>query len=428
MKLRLLVLLILITGCGHAATAPSRVASEMVYVAGSHLSRPGVFGLEPATGRVAVEMPMAVPAADWKRLYAVNASRLQVFDPAGNEIAATDLPNGYQLPQTTFDGRAGGLSKNGRWLVLNHFQSPAPAAPAGTQPGVAQPPTRSSFLLVNTSTREIAHRVDLNGWYEFDGVDNAGHRLYLIHHFAEQPGKYEVAKYDFVTREMQSPIVEKTGKLRVMEGNRVSTLTDAGGHWQYSLYRGGREGAFIHSLNLDNDFATAWCVDLPGGGPAEQQLAWSISLSPDGKRLYAVNSMLNKVVWYNVAAISPGQPPTLYRQATFSSSAGFHLPFVTDAEAKEAYGLGISALSPDQSRLVVGMSGGVVILDADHLNVVERWAGSHRFQSVAFSTDGASIYGLETGGLVRIDARTGRAGDPLTSAVNAVAILGVRAV
>jgi len=91
-------------------------------------------------------------------------------------------------------------------------------------------------------------------------------------HFALalQPTRYEVAKYSFPTGEMQSPIIEKTGKLRVMQGNRVSTLPDPTGHWQYSLYRGGLDGAFIHTLSLDMDYGTAWCVDLPGGGTLDE--------------------------------------------------------------------------------------------------------------------------------------------------------------
>jgi hypothetical protein len=405
----------------------------MIYVAGSNGATPGVFGLESTTGRVTVDMPSAVPAPDWKRLYGVGGSKLQFLDPAGNQLAAIDLPSGYQLPQTTFDGRPGGLSQDGRWLVLNQFRSPAPVAaptagPAAGQPGLAQPPARSSFLLVNTSTREITHRVNFDGWYEYDAIDNSGHRLYLIHHFADQPAKYEVAKYDFTSGEMQSPIVEKTGKLRVMQGNRVSTLPDPNGHWQYSLYRGGLEGAFIHTLSLDSDFGTAWCVDLPGGGTPDQQLAWSIALSPDGKRLYAVNPVLSRAIWYNVAGVSPGQPPVLFRQATISSASGFHLPFVTGAEAKEVYGMGASALSPDLKRLVVAMTTGALVLDADRLSSVESWPDTHRFQSLAFSGDGTSVYGLNPSGLVRIDVRTGRVGPPLPSPITLQTILGVRAV
>jgi hypothetical protein len=402
MKLRALVLLALVTGCGQAATAPSKAGAETVYVAGSQGGVPGVYGLDPATGRVAVDLPLAVPAPGWKRLYAVSGSVLRFLDLAGNQIAALDLPPapGYALPQTTFDGRPGGLSQDGRWLVLD--QSGATA--------------RSSFLLVNTNTREITHRVNFDGWYEFDAIDNSGTRLYLIHHFADQPGRYEVAKYSFPTGEMQSPIIEKTGKLRVMQGNRVSTLPDPNGHWQYSLYRGGLEGAFIHTLSLDMDYGTAWCVDLPGGGTPDQQLAWSITMSPDGKRLYAVNPVLNRAIWYNIDGVSPGQAPVLFRQSMLSAAGGLQ------------NALGTSALSPDVKRLVVGTSGGVVVLEADRLDVVERWATNHHFQSLAFSPDGASVYGLDSSGLVRIDARTGQAGQSLASPVNPTSILGVRAV
>lgn len=411
MKLRLLVLMVLVTGCGQAASSPSKAVAETVYVTGvAHSGVPAVFGLDGATGRVTVEVPLAAHAPDWKRLYAVKGSQLHFLDPAGNQVVAVDLPGGYELPRTTFDGRPEGLSQNGRWLVL--FRAAA---------------SKSSFLLVDTRAKLIAHRVDFDGWYEFDGVDNSGTRLYLIHHFADNPGKYEVAKYSFATGEMQAPIIEKTGRLRVMQGNRVSALTDPAGNWQYSLYRGGAEGAFIHALMLDGDYGAAWCVDLPGGTSPDVQLAWSLTMSPDGKRLYAVNAILREALWYSIDSVSVGQPPALFRQAGFSQAAGFQPPFVTDAEAKEIYGLGASALTPDLKRLVVAMSSGLVVLDPGRMTVVDRWATTHVFRSLAVSADGTSIYGLDPSGLVRIDLRTGTVGKALPSPANPNAILGVRA-
>src|SRR5207248_176250 len=163
-------------------------------------------------------------------------------------------------------------------------------------------------LIVDTTAREITHRVNFDGWYEFDAVDNSGTRLYLIHHFAAQPERYEVAKYSFQTGQMQAPVVDKTGDLRVMAGNRVSTLPDA-------------------------------------------------------------------------------------------------------------RAIGVSALSPDLKRLLVAGRTGVLVIDAQGLKVVDRWAGTRAFRSLAFSPDGSSVYGLDGAGLARIDARTGQAGPSVASPI-----------
>src|SRR5437588_11514663 len=100
MKLRALVLLVLITACGQASSLDSKAGAAMVYVAGSHGATPGVFGLDTATGQVVVDMPLAVAAPSWKRLYGVRGSSLQFLDPAGNRLGPIDLPAGYAIPQT----------------------------------------------------------------------------------------------------------------------------------------------------------------------------------------------------------------------------------------------------------------------------------------------------------------------------------------
>ena len=391
MKLRLLVLLVLVVGCGQAAATPSKTVAESVYLVGSN----AVVGVDGSSGRQIASLPMAVAGPGWKWFAATAGSQLLFYGPGGEQVAGLDLPGPYELPQTTFDGKPGGLSPDGGRLVLTRVQG-----------------GKSSFLLVNTRTRLIEHRADFDGRFEFDGIDDSGTRLYLIHRFADQPTKYEVAKYSFATRELQAPIVEKTGRLRVMEGDRVSAVTDPGGHWQYSLYRGGAEGAFIHALMLDADYGAAWCVDLPGGGSLDQQLAWSITMSPDGRQLYALNPVLNQALSYSVADTSVGQPPALHRQAGLSTGAPF--------------GIGASVLSPDRSGLAVALNGGILVLDPDTMGVRGRWANSQVFRSLAASPDGVSIYGLTASGLVRIDPRSGRTDKPVR--VRGTAILGVRAV
>jgi len=68
------------------------------------------------------------------------------------------------------------------------------------------------------------------------------------------------------------------------------------------------------------------------------------------------------------------------------------------------------------------------VVDTDSLAVVDRWAGSHAFQSIARSPTGTMLYGLDGLLLVPLDLRSGVMSRALDTALRPVTILGVRAV
>ncbi|MEP7105279.1 MAG: hypothetical protein ABI838_05495 [Chloroflexota bacterium] len=388
------VLLAAIAG-GQAPAGPRPAAADRVYVVGSG---PKVVGLDAQTGAVAVQLPLAVARPDWKLAYAVTGDRLQYLDPAtGAEVFGIRLPGPYQLPQTTADRKPGGLSQDGRWLVLyltasNH--------------------NKASFLVVDTQARVIAHRADLEGWWEFDGIDDHGLRLYLTHYLPDNPGRYNVSLYHVDTQAIEGPIVEKSGDLRVMEGTRLSAVTDPSGQWQYSLYSRSGQGAFIHTLSLNAPFA--WCVDLPGAGTPEQQSAWSLAMSSDGRRLFATNPVLKRALAYDLQAASPGSPPQMQRSTVWSRPATATIP-------------GGSVLAADLGRLFVVVDHGLLVVDPQGLDVRNQWARTQTFQTLAAASDGNRLYAFAGAQLVRVDARTGAVESGLPLAMEPVAILGVRA-
>ena len=387
--------LLAVMACGQAAAGPRPPAADVVYVMGGSQ----VAGLDARTGAVAVQLPLAVARPDWKVAYAVTGDRLQYLDPAtGAEVFGIRLPGPYQLPQTTADRKPGGLSENGRWLVLqlsatNH--------------------TKASFLLVDTQARVIAHRADLEGWWEFDGIDDRGRRLYLTHYLPDDPGRYNVSLYHVDTQSIEGPIIEKGGDLRVMEGTRLAAVTDPGGQWQYSLYSRPGQGAFIHTLSLNAPFA--WCVDLPGGGTPEQQAAWSLAMSPDGHRLFATNPALNRALAYDLDAASPGNPPAMRRSATWARPAMTAIA-------------GRSVLASDLGGLFVVGDHGLLVVDPQRLDVRGQWAATQTFTALAASSGGNRLYGFAGAQLVRLDSRSGAIESTLPLALAPIAILGVRAV
>jgi sugar lactone lactonase YvrE len=90
--------------------------------------------------------------------------------------------------------------------------------------------------------------------------------------------------------------------------------------------------AFVHALNLKNQFAI--CIELPSGeGDFETLKQYSLTLAPDGKKLYAANTALGVVA--EVTLDMANGVAALTRQASFPAQ-----PHTPDNVA-------ISALSTD---------------------------------------------------------------------------------
>ena len=66
-----------------------------------------------------------------------------------------------------YDGSPGGLSADGRTLVL-------------TQPGVRFPQTTSGFTRLDTRRLKILDTVTLDGTFTFDALSPDGRQMYLI--------------------------------------------------------------------------------------------------------------------------------------------------------------------------------------------------------------------------------------------------------
>ena len=370
MKLRLLVCLLLLTACGQATPAGKPAAGDRIYVVDRGQSLAGV---DVATGKVAVQMPLAVPTPDWKRAYGVIGNRLHYLDMAtATDLGGVELPGPYQLPMTTADGRPGGLSHNGHWLILTKG---------------------SSFLEIELPDGQVRHRIDLPGRWDFDGIDDSGLRLYLTHYLDDEGRNYNVSLFHLDSGQVEGPIVEKgSEEPSVMQGRRLSALTDRWGTWQYSVYSR-PSGAFIHMLSLRDPFT--WCLDLPGGGTLDQQAAWSLAVSPSGHTLFAVNPVLDKAVAYSITSESPTGPPSKQASGSWSGSG----PSGTGAASMVRAG-----------RVLVAEARGVHLL------------------GLAASSDGREIYAVAGDRLLRLDAATGKLESSLALTIDPSAILGVRAV
>ena len=199
----------------------------------------------------------------------VNASRLN-----GVVVRWRDIHGRWNIPGVTVDGTAGGLSGDGRTLVLMQLQT-APVQ------------TRSVFQVIRTSDLAPVQRVVLKGNFAFDALSPDGSRLYLIQHVSRQNlNRYVVRAYALDGRRLlPGRIADRTQRGWVMAGYPVARATSAGGRWVYTFYVRPGGYPFVHAL--DTVRGVAHCVGLPWRG--KQQALWTLRLAlRDGGRTIAL--------------------------------------------------------------------------------------------------------------------------------------------
>jgi DNA-binding beta-propeller fold protein YncE len=371
-----LVVLLAMAGCATVQPQAKVVGDYKLYEAANNAQRaPFIAVIDSRSGATERKLPIGTPSSDWKHLYSVISTSLVDTNPlTGTTQGTLLLPGSYQLPPATYTGLPGGLSPDGRWLVLESFDRSAGASPTATH-----------LLVVDTSTLKIKHQVDLVGYFAFDALSNDGQRLYLIQYL--NGTEYYVRLYDLQAERLDANIVVgKADGFQAMVGKRLSGVAVIEGHWLLSMYVRPHDGPFIHELSLDGAFA--FCVDLPGTGFASDpaQFDWSIALSPDGKSLYAANTATGIVTEIDT------QQPQVKRTAHISVGG-------TSAQSKEI-GANAAVVSPDGKTLVVGGTSGVVWIDTATLQVRSQAVTEWHIASLGLSPDGHNLYAVNDAGSI----------------------------
>jgi hypothetical protein len=427
-----------------AAAAPTAAPPQQAIVPADELYIRADNGSE--TGNIAVlaaggarELSLGAVTSDWSTLYTVAAltayapakTFVQALDPRTSaKLRETTLEGAYALPSVSADGMPGGLSPNGRWLVLRKA------------PNQAISRSQSQFVVLDTTFTQPPRRVDLDvdGPYEFDGISNDGVSLYLIQYLSStaQARKYYVRYYNLAQGALDPQPVVAKGEDQIMAGTHHTSVAAPGGAWRYSLYMNNEYGPFIHALNMIDHFAI--CIDLPKTAKedAERQMSWSMALSPDGKTLYAANGALGLVTELD---ISQDGLPEVRRSAALPAApaastgpldalAGLFAAPVAAAKPEHGHStLGAAATSADGKTLFVLGERGLLAIDTHDLSLRERYLPDTKLGGLALSADGARLYavGLEAGNILRIDPPTGKLLGTIASARYPWSVLRVAA-
>lgn len=170
---------------------------------------------------------------------------IEAIDVHGRVRQTNWLPGYYGIPLVANDGSVGGLSRDGKRLVV-------------TSNAVANV---SQFAVLKTKTLAVTRRIELSGLWWFDALSPDGRTLYLIQYFLKQKSqRYLVRAYDLTHgRLYKQPVSDRIEK-GLMTGWPVTRVTSADGTWAYTLYMKGDGKTFVHAL--DTAHRKAVCVDL----------------------------------------------------------------------------------------------------------------------------------------------------------------------
>jgi hypothetical protein len=189
----------------------------------------------------------------------------------GLVLRSMSLRGFYGVPIIAWDGSTGGVSGDGRTLVLASY------GPLPGDEGVTR------FVLLRTRTLRKVQSFALEGSWAFDAISPDGSRLYLVEYLSSgHSPHYRVRSLTTSTGRLDpEPIVDRREAEVAMRGQPVTRRTSGDGRWAYTLYARGRE-PFVHAL--DTVKGEAYCIDLPLQLRQLEQMGLRLRLSA-GSRL-----------------------------------------------------------------------------------------------------------------------------------------------
>ncbi|HZO61900.1 MAG TPA: hypothetical protein VFB35_02865 [Gaiellaceae bacterium] len=189
---------------------------------------------------------------------------------AGRAVASTRIAGAFGIPAVTSVGAAGGLSPDGRLLVL------------------VEPPRydglrrESRFVVLATARLSRVATISLPGEFGFDAVSPDRRTLYLIQHVSQRDLiRYVVRAYDLhAGKLLPGAIVDRREPDERMRGYPVARASSPDGSWVYTLYTrdAGSTRSFVHALNAAG--RSAFCIDLPAWAGGED--VWNARLELAG--------------------------------------------------------------------------------------------------------------------------------------------------
>ena len=188
---------------------------------------------------------------------------------SGRVLRFTWLRGAYGIPLVAYDGRAEGLTRDGKLLVLAPFIGPSPVK-------------TTRFVVLDARRFLVRQRIALAGVFSYDALSPDGRTLYLIQYVPSRVYQhYLVRAYDLRSGRLLRRAIADRRERGAMTGTPVTRATGAGGRSVFTLYAKPTGEAFVHALDAVDRRAV--CIDLPWRGV--QRGIWNVRMSLNGSLL-----------------------------------------------------------------------------------------------------------------------------------------------
>lgn len=194
----------------------------------------------------------------------------------GRTVRSLTLDDRFGVPYVSFAPQTGGLTPDGRTLIL--------AEPYAFPPGQKN----SEFVVLDGQTLALRALIHLDGAFSFDAISPDARTLYLVEHLSTRDiYRYRVRAFDLKTRRLvREPVVDRSEPGERMAGYAQHRETDRNGTWVYTLYTRIRDEPFIPALNTRGRRAV--CIELPLPEGQDPHRRTRLEMSPDGSTLKVV--------------------------------------------------------------------------------------------------------------------------------------------
>jgi hypothetical protein len=201
---------------------------------------------------------------------------LAIRERDGAVLRSRKLGGHYGVPLVTFSGDVGGLSADGRTVVVERVRTQQQHLRA-----------LSRFVVLRARSLRPARLISLRGDFSFDALSPGARRLFLIQHaYADDVTRYAVRMLDLRTGRLADQAVVDKDEPN-MAGTPIKRATGPGARWVYTLYIGS-DGPFVHAL--DTVGVRAVCIDLPANANTDAVGRAHLVASRDGRRLDVVGA------------------------------------------------------------------------------------------------------------------------------------------
>jgi hypothetical protein len=330
-----------------AGCSPLDCAASGVSVGNGYLAaRPG------GAHGVAQIVDLRTGEVKWRLPEGMLNGRTLVEQPESQQLAWHDAITGKQIGSATIKAAGPlslvGLSQDGKRAVLVNVSK-----------------QESTFVVVSESDEQTL-TLPGKAW-GFDAL--SGNKLYLLKYVNNG---YEIRLYDLVSNELAAKPLKDPKASSTIWGLAWERVASADGRYLFTLYVGGNGGAMIHQLDLKT--SAARCIDLPGTGDFNSTTTWAMELAPDGKTLWAVNPGYGRVVGIDVAKRNVRVAFRFARTALFANG-----PVAST-----------SAISPDGSRIALGVAGKIFYVSPAQHTVVK--GAPHAAVALGYAPDGTTLW------------------------------------